>query len=150
MTAEQIALCFLLSFLVSKLTQQNLCTILEYYLRNISPSTRIYQQSAARAFTIFGMYGLFAATLILIVQNYLQLVSCLVISIIAIHFCMVSRTLTSPNFNIVFRIDGPLPCDKVTSIYSQCSTGCFVHFIGCKLKFRILLNISSLTYKHVS
>ena len=43
----------------------------------------------SHAFTMCRIYGVFAVTLIWIVQNYLQLLSCPVVSIIAIHFCMV-------------------------------------------------------------
>ena len=84
------SLCFLLSFLASKLNLQTLLGILGVICEKISPSTHIYQQCAARAFTICGICGGFAVTLIGIAQNYLQLLWCLVISIIAIHFCMVS------------------------------------------------------------
>ena len=59
---------------------------------HISPSAHIYQQSAAHACTMSGICGVFTITLIWIVQNYLQLALCLVTSIIAIHFCMVSPT----------------------------------------------------------
>ena len=69
-----------------------------------SPSTHMYPQCPAHAFTICRICGVFAITLIWILLNYLQLLSCLVVSIITIHFCMVSWTLTSPNFN-AFRID---------------------------------------------
>ena len=57
-------LCFVFSLSVSKLTQQNLLSILKYYLTNISPSTHIYQQSSTHAFTIFGICGVIATTLI--------------------------------------------------------------------------------------
>ena len=50
--------------------------------------------------------GVFAVTLIWIVQNYLRLLSCPVVSVIAIHFCMVSLTLTSPGFSVL-GIDWP-------------------------------------------
>ena len=45
----------------------------------------IYQQSVAHAFTICRIYGLFAVTMIWMVQNYLQLLLCPVILIIAIQ-----------------------------------------------------------------
>ena len=86
----------------------------------------MYQLSAAHACTISGICSVFTITLILIVQNYLQLVLCVVISIVTIHFCMVSWTLT-------------------TSIYLQCSTASFPSVVTCK--FRILFKISLLTYK---
>ena len=44
-----------------------------------------------------------AVTSIWILQNYLQMLLCLAVSTIAIHFCQVLQTLTSPNF--VFGID---------------------------------------------
>ena len=65
------SLCFLLSSSVSIVTQQNLCGILEYYLTELSPSAHIYQPCIAHAFTICGICGVFAATLIWIVQKYL-------------------------------------------------------------------------------
>ena len=101
------SLCFQLSFSVSKLTLLNLLGILEWYLiKNLTFLSHIYQQSVAHAFTICEICGVFAVTLIWIVQNYLQLLSCLVISIIAIHFCMVLLTFTSQGFN-VYRINWP-------------------------------------------
>ena len=66
----------------------------------------IYQQSVAHALTICGICGVFAVTLIWIVQNCLQLLSCPVVLIIAIHFCMVLLTLTSQDFSM-YRINWP-------------------------------------------
>ena len=86
------SLCFLLSFSVSKLTKQNLLGILEQYLTKIPPFSHIHQQSAAPAFIISGICGIFTITLIWIVQSYLQLLLCIVVSINAIHCCMVSWT----------------------------------------------------------
>ena len=57
-------------------------------------------------FTICGICGVFAVILIWIVQNYMLLLLCPVISIIAIHFCTVSPTLTSLGFSL-FRTDWP-------------------------------------------
>ena len=57
-------------------------------------------------FTICGTCGIFAVTLIWLVQNYFQLLSCLVVSFIAIYFCMVSLTLTSLGFSM-YRINWP-------------------------------------------
>ena len=70
----------------------------------IPPSSHIYRQSAPHAFTICRICCVFATTLIWIVQIYLQLLLCPVISIITIPFCIVSPTLTSQGFS-VFRID---------------------------------------------
>ena len=67
-----------------------------------SPLAHIYQESVAHAFTICAIYGAFAVTSIWIVQNYRQLLLCPVLSIIAIHFCMVSPTVASQG---VFRIN---------------------------------------------
>ena len=103
-SGANIFLCFYLNFSVSKLTQQNLLWILELNSTKISSSAHIYQQCAAHAYTISGICGIFAVTLILLAQNFLQLLLCPVISIVAIYFFMVSRTLIWPNFN-VFRID---------------------------------------------
>ena len=50
--------------------------------------------------------GTFAVIMIWIVQKYLQLLLCPVVSIIAIHFCLVSPTLTSVGFSM-YRIDWP-------------------------------------------
>ena len=71
-----------------------------------SPFAHIYKQSLAHACTIRGICGVFVATLIWIVQNYLQLLLCSVVSIIAIHFCMVLLTLTPQVFNVL-RINWP-------------------------------------------
>ena len=54
----------------------------------------MYHQCADHAFTIHGICGILVVTFIWIVQNYLQLLSCPVVSIIAIHFCMVDTDLT--------------------------------------------------------
>ena len=80
------------------------------------------------SFTICGICDVFAVTLIWIVQNYLQLVLRPVILIIAIHFCMVSQTLSSPNFN-VFRIDW---CAWWQSLHLLAVFHCFVLFVGCQ------------------
>ena len=61
------------------------------------------------------------------VQNYMQLLLCLVISIIAIHFCLVSQTLTSPNFN-VFTINWPVLWRGHHHLLTVFH--CFVPFIG--------------------
>ena len=58
------SLCFLLSCLMSKLTQQILLEILEKYLPNSPPSTHIYQPCAAHAFTVSRICSVFAVTLI--------------------------------------------------------------------------------------
>ena len=60
--------------------------------------------------------------------HYLQLLPCLAVSIIAIHFCMVLLTLTSQGFPGTGSTDQP--GDKVSCIYSQSSTASF--FIGCQ------------------
>ena len=70
------SVCFLLSFLVSKLTQQNLLGISEKYLTKVAPSVHKYQQWVAHGFTICGICSIFAVILIWIVQNYLQLLLC--------------------------------------------------------------------------
>ena len=69
----------------------------------------------------------FAFTLIWLGQNYLQPRLCLVIWMIAIHFCMVSPTLTSRNFS-VFRIDWPAWWQSHPHILTVLH--CFVPFIG--------------------
>ena len=88
---------------------------------------------------------LFAITLIWVVQNYFQLLLRPIISSIAIHFCMVSQTLTSPNLNL-FRIDSTGPrCDKVTSIYSVFHY--FIPSIGYQYGLEYCLTSVLLTYK---
>ena len=57
---------------------------LEAIIYKISPSTHLYQESAAHAFTVSWINGVFAVTLMWIVQNHLQLHLCPVVSIIAI------------------------------------------------------------------
>ena len=67
-SSANTSLCFLLSFSVSKLTLLNLLGILAYFSTKIPPSSHIYQQSVAHAFTICGICGVVTATLIWIVQ----------------------------------------------------------------------------------
>ena len=62
-------------------------------------------------------------------QNYLQLLLCPVVSIIAIHFCMVSPI----NKASACSESTSLQCDKVTSIYSQCSTASFSSLVVSKV-----------------
>ena len=73
--------------------------------------------------------GVFAVTLILIAQNYLQLPLCPVFLIIAIHFCIVSPTLTSQGFS-VFRLDWPAWGQSLLHLLTVFH--CFVPFIGCQ------------------
>ena len=82
-------------------------------------------------FTVCRICGVFAVTLIWIVQNYLQLLLCLVVLIITIHFCMVSPTLTSQGFTCS-GLTG-LHCNKVTSFHSQCSTASFSSLAASKI-----------------
>ena len=77
------SICFLLSFMWSKLTQQSCSESCN--LGKISPSAHIYQQCTVHAFTISGICSIFAITLSWILQNYWQLFLCPVISIIIIH-----------------------------------------------------------------
>ena len=97
--------------------------------KKISPPAHIYQQSVAHAFTICGICGVFPVMLTWIVQNYLQQLLCLVVSIIAIGFCTVSRTLTSSNFN-VFRIDGSALWQNLLHLLAVFH--CFAPFIACQ------------------
>ena len=62
--------------------------------------------------------------------NYLQLPLCLIISNISIHSCMVSRSLTSPNFN-VFRINRPALWQSHLDLLGVFH--CFVPFNGYQL-----------------
>ena len=120
------SLCFPLSFLVSKLTLLNLLVI---YLIKISPFAHMYKQFVAHAFTISEICGVFAVTLIWIVQNYLQLLSCPVVSIVAIHFCLVLLTLTTQGFS-VYRINWPAWWQS--PLYLLVAFHCSVPFIGCQ------------------
>ena len=76
--------------------------------------------------------------------DYLQLLLSLVISIIAIHFCMVSQALTSPNVNVC-RIDLPTLCDKSPPFTRSVLLLCSLHWLP--VRFRILIKINLLTYK---
>ena len=110
----------------------NLLRILEYFFTKFSPSAHLYQQSAADAFTTSRICGVFAISLIWIVQNYLQLLLWPAVLIIAIPFCVVlRRLLTSSNFN-VFRIDWSTLW-QITSIYSQCHTASFLLLVTTKI-----------------
>ena len=61
--------------------------------------------------------------------NYVQLLSCLVLSIIAIHFCMVLMTLTSQGFSL-YRINWPTWWQSLLHLLAVFH--CFVPFIGCQ------------------
>ena len=108
----------------------------------MSPSVYIYQQFIAHALTLCELSVVFTVILIWIVQSYLQLLLCPVISIIAIHFCMVSRTLTSQGFKCIQNRLGRLVTKSppftrgVPPLYSR-------HWLP--VRFRILLNINLLT-----
>ena len=56
------------------------------------------QQSVGQSFAICEICGLFAVTLIWMVLNCLQQLSYPVVSIVAVHSCMVLLTLTSQRF----------------------------------------------------
>ena len=84
---------------------------------------------SSHAFTICGICGVFTVPLIWIVQNYLQLLLCLVVSIIAIHFRMVLLTLTSQGFS-VYRISWPAWWQSLLHLLAVFH--CFVPFIGCQ------------------
>ena len=97
--------------------------------KNIPPSSHIYQQSVDHAFTICGICAVFAITLIWIVENYSQLLSFLIVSIIAIHFCMVLLTLTSQGLSL-YRINCPACCKSLLHLLAVFH--CFVPSIGCQ------------------
>ena len=135
---------FPLSFSVSTLTLLNLLGILlESYFITISPLAHTCQQSVAYACTICEICSVFVVTLIWIVQNYLQLLLRPVIAITAIHFCMVSPTLTSPGFtrvqNRLARLvtKSPQFIRSVPLIRS-------LHWLAVRI--RILFKINLLTY----
>ena len=99
---------------------------------------------SAHAFTIWGICGVFAVTLIWIVQNCLQLLSCPVVSIIAIHFCMVLLTLTSQGFS-AYRINWPAWWQSLFLLLAVFH--CFVPFICCQYGLEYFFKINVLTYK---
>ena len=84
---------------------------------------------SAHALTICGICGIFVVTLLWIVQNSLLLLSCPVVSIIAIHFCMVLLTLTSQGFS-VYRINWPAWWQSLLHLLAVFR--CLVPFIGCQ------------------
>ena len=90
--------------------------------------------------------GVLAVTLILIVivQNYLQLVLCPVVSILPSHFCMVSRTLTSP---ILRGVQNRLARIITKSPPFFCSLPLLRSLHWLTRRFRMLFKISLLTYK---
>ena len=110
-----------------KHTVQNLLGILEKRLTNTSLSAHIYQQSADHAFTISVICGVFTVTLICRVDYYLQMLLCLAILMYSVY-----SELTVSH------------CDKVKSLFSQCSTVLSLHWLS--VKFRIVFKISLLTY----
>ena len=100
-------------------------------LTKMSPFANIYQQFVSHNFTICRICSVFAVTLIWIVQNYLQLLLHPFISIIAIHFCMVSLLLDLTRFQHVQKRLARLV--TVSSIYSQCFTALFPSVIASKV-----------------
>ena len=100
------SLCFLLSFSVSKLTQQNLLRILGVIFDE--NSTFHSHTSAVCSSCFYHMQDLqhICHHLDLDRANYLQLLWCPVVAIIAI-LCMVLPTLTSQGFSM-FGIDWPV------------------------------------------
>ena len=77
-------------------------------------------------------------------QNYLQLLSCLVVSIIAIHFCMVSPTLTSQGLT---RVQNQLARLMTKSPPFTHSLPLLRSLHWLIVRFRILFQINLLTYK---
>ena len=95
-------------------------------------------------FTRCGICGIFAVTLIWIVQNYLQLLVCQVVSTIAIPFCMVSPTLTSQGFS---RVQNQLARLVTKSPPFTRSLPLLHSLHWLPVWFRILFKINFLTYK---
>ena len=130
---------------MSKLPQQNLLGILQYYLtKNCTFCSHITgvcssccHHAASSTLPWSGCYN------VIKLQSYLHLLSYLVISMIAIHFCMASPTLTSQDF-IVFRSDWPPWWQSSPSTRSVLLL-CFCHLLP--VKFRILFKVNLLTYK---
>ena len=67
---------------------------LNRFLIKISTFGFIYLRFAVLVFTTSGICGVFAVTLIWMVQNCLQMRWCLAVLITVIHFCLVSQVLT--------------------------------------------------------
>ena len=63
------------------------------------------------------------------IRRHLDLLLCPVVLIIATHFCLVSPTL--PKASACSESTDPLG-DKVSSIYSQCSTASFSSLVASK------------------
>ena len=91
-----------------------------------------------------GICGVFAVTLTWIVQIYLQLLSCLVVSIIVILFCMVLLTLTSQGFKSV---QNQLARLMTKSSSFNRSVPLLRSLYWLPVRFRILFKINLLTYK---
>ena len=79
-----------------------------------------------------------------IVQNYLQVVLCPVVSIIAIHACMVSPTLISQGFNLIQNRLASL-VTKSPPFTRSLPLLCSLHLLP--VRFKILFKINLLTYK---
>ena len=110
----------------------------------ISPSAHLFLQSAAHAFTICGICGVFVITLIWIVLNCLLQLSCPVVLIIVIHFCIVLLTLTSQGF---MRVQNQMTrlVTKSTPITLSIPLLRSLHWLP--VRFKIDFKINLLTYK---
>ena len=136
------SLCFLLSFFAVKTNPAKSVRNLGVICDKNFTFAHMCRQCVAHAFIICGICVVFAVTLIWIVQIYLQLLLYPVVSIVVIHFCMVLSTLTSQGFTCT-ESTGP-PGDKVSSIYSHCSTLRLFNWLP--ITIRILFKVNSLTY----
>ena len=95
-------------------------------------------------FTICGICGVFIITLIWIVLNYLLLLSCPVVLIIVILFCMVLLTLTSLSFK---RVQNQLARLVTKSPLFSYSIPLLRSLHWLPVRLRILYKINLLTYK---
>ena len=72
--------------------------------KNFNFRSHISAAYAVPVFTTSEIFGVFAVTLIWIVQNCLRMLWCLAVLTTVIHFCLGLRKLTSPSSNVFWTI----------------------------------------------
>ena len=139
-----ISPCFVSSFQMSKLAQQNLLKILEYYLTKISTFIHIYLRSAVHVFTSSRIYSVFAVTLDsaklfanALVSSRLDNCNSLLSGIADTGLCKLQRVLNR------------LACSftKSPSVTRSVPLLHFLHWLP--VKYRVHFKICLLTYKAV-
>ena len=110
-------------------------------MTRISPSVHIYQQSAAHAFTISKLCGVFAITLIWMVQNLVPS---------HLDYCtLLLYGIADTDLTKLPWVQNQLECVVTKSPPFTCSVP-LLHFLHwLPVKFRILFKISLLTYKTI-